>query len=115
KAPLHSIIADKIQTGGPITYAEFSEACLYHPEYGYYCADRNRVGRSTETDFYTSSSVGSLFGKLIADAVRSMIDPRSPSDLHFVEIGAEKGACILDKVDHNFKSVTAIPYGEEIE
>ncbi|MBS8264884.1 SAM-dependent methyltransferase [Mesobacillus boroniphilus] len=46
-----------------ITYAEYIELALYHPEEGYYIKERQKIGK--EGDFYTSSNVSDVFGKLI--------------------------------------------------
>lgn len=47
-----------------LTYAKFMETALYHPTYGYYMKDRKKVGK--EGDFYTSSNVSDVFGKIFA-------------------------------------------------
>lgn len=46
-----------------ISYAEYIELALYHPEEGYYIKERKKIGK--EGDFYTSSNVSDVFGKLI--------------------------------------------------
>jgi SAM-dependent MidA family methyltransferase len=46
-----------------ISYAEYMELALYHPEEGYYIKERQKIGK--EGDFYTSSNVSDIFGKLI--------------------------------------------------
>lgn len=47
-----------------ITYADYMEVALYHPKKGYYMKDRQKIGKSG--DFYTSSNVSDIYGKLIA-------------------------------------------------
>ncbi|WP_371932001.1 SAM-dependent methyltransferase [Mesobacillus subterraneus] len=46
-----------------ISYAEYMEQALYHPEEGYYIKERQKIGK--EGDFYTSSNVSDVYGKLI--------------------------------------------------
>jgi SAM-dependent MidA family methyltransferase len=46
-----------------ITYAEYMELALYHPEEGYYIKERQKIGK--EGDFYTTSNVSDVFGKLL--------------------------------------------------
>lgn len=46
-----------------ISYAEYMELALYHPVEGYYIKERKKIGK--EGDFYTSSNVADVFGKLI--------------------------------------------------
>lgn len=50
--------------GGRITFARFMELALYHPVFGYYTAGRHCIGKAG--DFFTSVSVGPLFGKILA-------------------------------------------------
>ncbi|WP_226677287.1 class I SAM-dependent methyltransferase [Mesobacillus jeotgali] len=46
-----------------ISYAQYMELALYHSEEGYYIKERQKIGK--EGDFYTSSNVSDVFGKLI--------------------------------------------------
>ena len=52
--------------GGTLTFARFMELALYHPATGYYRRDRPRVGRRRDADFYTATSLGTVFGELVA-------------------------------------------------
>lgn len=47
-----------------ITYADFIDAVLYHDELGYYMKEREKIGR--EGDFFTTSNVSDIYGKLMA-------------------------------------------------
>ncbi|KAB2338508.1 SAM-dependent methyltransferase [Cytobacillus depressus] len=47
-----------------ITYAEYMELVLYHPQYGYYMREKDKVGR--KGDFITSSNIGDIYGKALA-------------------------------------------------
>lgn len=100
---------------GFLTYAQFSEVALYHPELGYYASNRNRVGKSPGTDFYTSTSLGSLFGKLVVEAACSLLSPEIPGEYNFVEIAAEPGSCILDGVPHPFAKSTTLRLNDQLE
>ena len=57
-------IAGEIADKGPIPFARFMELALYCPIYGYYEREKDIIGRFG--DYYTSVSVGSLFGQLLA-------------------------------------------------
>lgn len=57
-------IAAEIQRRGAISFARFMELALYCPVYGYYEKEEDNIGRGG--DFFTSVSVGSLFGHLLA-------------------------------------------------
>jgi SAM-dependent MidA family methyltransferase len=65
--PLARLIAEQIREGGPITFRDFVELALYHPELGYYNRSHTRLGKSG--DFYTSSHVSPIFGWTISRAI----------------------------------------------
>jgi SAM-dependent MidA family methyltransferase len=83
---LHALAA----SSGFIRYPQFIEAVLYAPDCGYYRRDRQRVGKARHTDFYTATSIGPVFGSLMAAAACAWVD--DPTAHTFVEIGAEPGA-----------------------
>ena len=57
-------IASEIRRHGPIPFARFMELALYCPLCGYYEQEADNVGR--RGDYFTSVSVGRLFGELLA-------------------------------------------------
>lgn len=71
-----------------ITYEEFMSLCLYHPEKGYYQKASEKIGR--KGDFYTSSSVGKVYGEVIASVFCELVNNQiiEPS---FIEIGGGNG------------------------
>ncbi|OEU74136.1 MAG: hypothetical protein BA864_07695 [Desulfuromonadales bacterium C00003093] len=87
----------KIETTGGITFAEFMEQCLYHPEFGYYTSPRNRIGK--EGDFFTSSNVHFLFGRLIARQLEQMWQLLGRGEFTVAEQGAGVGHLCLDILD----------------
>ena len=58
------IIAEEINASGAITFRRFMELALYCPVCGYYEKEEDNIGAGG--DYYTSVSVGSLFGELLA-------------------------------------------------
>ena len=70
KPELVELLRHRIEAAGGISFAEFMEQCLYHPDFGYYTTSRTRIGK--EGDFFTSSSVHSLFGRLISRQLEQM-------------------------------------------
>ena len=96
-----------------LSFAEFMELALYHPRLGYYRRERARVGRSAETDFYTATSSGPIFGELVAAAAVALLDGADPAGFTFVEIGAEPGGGVLAGVAHPFGAARAVRVGEE--
>jgi SAM-dependent MidA family methyltransferase len=69
---LTEIIFRETQKHGPISFARFMELALYCPVCGYYEKERDTVGR--RGDFFTSVSVGSLFGELLAFQFAGWLD-----------------------------------------
>ena len=76
--------------GGRITFARFMELALYHPQYGYYTSGRERIGKAG--DYFTSVSVGPLFGKLLAKQFLKWRDELgNPPEFEVVEFGGHRG------------------------
>ena len=97
KPELVAQLQQRIDAAGGIDFAEFMQECLYHPEYGYYTAPRTRIGK--EGDFFTSSSVHSLFGRLIARQLEQMWRLLGAGDFTIAEQGAGEGHLCLDILD----------------
>lgn len=98
-SPLETILADRIQARGRITFAEYMAACLYEPGYGYYTSPGRKVG--AEGDFYTSSNVHALFGRLIAREIARMDELLgAPEQFDLVEAGAGNGRLARDILDY---------------
>lgn len=95
---LEEIIKSKIRDTGPITFAEFMELALYHPNYGYYLSERGNIGK--EGDFYTSPNVHRAFGSVIGNFILKAFDLIDDSSLSIIELGAGKGLLAGDILDH---------------
>ncbi|MDX2481841.1 MAG: SAM-dependent methyltransferase [Desulfuromusa sp.] len=80
-----------------IPFAEFMEQALYHPEHGYYTTVRPRIGK--KGDFFTSSSVHSCFGQLIARQLEQMWKLLGQGNFIIAEQGAGEGHLSLDILD----------------
>ena len=61
---LGSLLRGRIERDGPLGFPEFMAAALYEPGLGYYARGVRQVGRGG--DFFTSVSVGPLFGQIMA-------------------------------------------------
>ncbi len=81
-------LRSKIQQSGPIPFSEYMEEVLYHPRFGYYSSLRLPIG--AEGDYYTSSDLDPIFGKLLAKKFESMAEGSDSFTL--VELGAGKGS-----------------------
>ena len=99
---------------GVLPFARFMELALYDQEVGYYRQNRPRVGRTPSADFYTATSVGSLFGELIVAGCVALAGEKFCSECAFVEIGAEPDGGILREVSHPFSESRTIQVGEPI-
>lgn len=83
-------IQNEIRERGPITFARFMELALYS-EHGYYQTLR-QIGKAG--DFYTSVSVGPLFGELLARQFSLWL--KQIDAFQIVEAGAHDGSLARD-------------------
>src|SRR5215211_7359786 len=87
---LIGFIRETIREKGPVTFAWFMEQALYDPQRGYYGSGRARLGR--RGDYFTSVSVGPLFGQLLAAQFSEMWELLGRGqDFTIVEQGAHGG------------------------
>jgi len=101
---------------GPIAYRDYIDYALYDSKSGYYTADRRRVGRRPDADFYTAESLGPVFARLVAAASQKLLGEARAAKAAFVEIAAEPEASLLDGLDsHPFGGSKIIRHGETIE
>jgi len=95
---LRGIILARIRQQGAITFADFMAACLYEPGLGYYTSPGRKVG--AEGDFYTSSNVHAVFGRVIAREIGQMWESMGrPDRFEVVEAGAGGGQLARDILD----------------
>lgn len=97
RTPLAKFLARQILESGPITFADYMAACLYHPRFGYYTGPASG-GRN---DYFTSPSVRPIFGRLLAFQFHEMwrlLD--SPADFLLVEAGAGPGVLASQILDY---------------
>jgi SAM-dependent MidA family methyltransferase len=90
KSALRRAIEDEIRAHGPIPFSRYMELCLYHPELGYYSREREQFGKTG--DFYTSSDVHAVFGRLLCRQFEQMWRVLgSPEHIDIVELGPGRG------------------------
>ena len=95
-------IADEIRRDGPIPFSRYMQMCLYEPELGYYSRLREQFGKAG--DFYTSSDVHAVFGRLLARQFEEMwraLD--SPQGIDLIELGPGRGLFARDVLDWSAK------------
>jgi SAM-dependent MidA family methyltransferase len=91
-------IRDGIRARGPVPFSWFMEQALYHPKHGYYSSGRCAIGR--HGDYFTSVSVGPLFGKLMAGQFAEIWETLGrPEDFVIVEQGAHHGEFATDVLE----------------
>lgn len=73
-----------------ITFAEFMDWVLYHPQHGYYASAPTKIGATG--DFFTSPHLGADFGELLAKQFVQMWHLlQQPDRFTLVEMGAGQG------------------------
>lgn len=91
-------IRGRIASNGPITFAEFMEVALYHPNGGYYTQDRQDPAHR---DYYTSPSAHPAFSALVAVQLEVMWRALGePDPFYVVEMGAGSGLMAQDITDY---------------
>ncbi len=85
-----------MKRAGVLPFARFMELALYCPEHGFYEKEKDSVGR--HGDFYTSVSVGPLFGQLLAFQFAEWKKELAVEDCRWriVEAGAHDGKLAAD-------------------
>lgn len=99
---------------GYASFYDFMSLALYHPEGGYYKKNKKRVGKTPKADFYTASSLGSVFGRLVLEASTTLMQPISPEEATFIEVGAEPGQNIFETEASAFKEHVTLRLGDSL-
>lgn len=88
-------LAARIAREGPIPFPEFMATALYDPTRGYYARETRQVGR--DGDFFTSVSVGPVFGTLLAQRFLNWWrEAGQPDRWRITELGAHDGTLAGD-------------------
>jgi SAM-dependent MidA family methyltransferase len=112
---LMAILGDRF-THAPdqrLTFAEFMDLALYHPQYGYYTT--NQSGAGIQQDFFTSAHLGADFGELLAvQFVQLWEELGAPAEFTLVEMGAGQGLLVQDILRylhrHHYNCFEALNY-----
>ena len=100
--PLRQKIEHEIRKHGPIPFSRYMELCLYDPEYGYYSRNAAQFGKAG--DFYTSSDVHAVFGRLMARQFAEMWRVLgAPERFTIHELGPGRGLFAKDVLDWSEK------------
>ena len=99
---LRDQIESEIRERGPIPFSRYMEICLYDPAEGYYSRNANQFGKAG--DFYTSSDVHAVFGRLLARQFEEMWQSLDrPQQLEILELGPGRGLFARDVLDWSRK------------
>lgn len=104
-----------------ISYSDYIQHALYHPERGYYMKEKEKVGR--EGDFITTSNFSDIYGRLLAKWYIKMVEEKNfqPS---VCEIGAGNGRFAASFIDEwkkrsehplNYYIIEESPYHRELQ
>jgi len=91
---LSEIIKAEIRKKGRLTFAEFMDLALYHPELGYYTSGEARIGK--HGDYYTSPSVDPAFGEVLAGFISKSARLIGEERFRIIEFGGGEGALASD-------------------
>ncbi len=72
-----------------LPFSKWMEAVLYHPRWGYYMRPKRKIGK--RGDYYTSSSIGPVFGAVLAEGLFGMLDSLSVEEWSILELGGGDG------------------------
>jgi len=83
-------------------FSRYMQICLYDPTHGYYSANAEQFGKAG--DFYTSSDVHALFGRLLARQFEEMWEALDrPPQIEILELGPGRGLFARDLLDWSDK------------
>jgi SAM-dependent MidA family methyltransferase len=77
---------------GDLSFRDFVELALYHPEFGYYTTPENPVGR--EADYVTAPVLSPVFSFAIGNLVREFVRRNEGALCSIVDIGCGDGGLI---------------------
>jgi SAM-dependent MidA family methyltransferase len=105
--PLAALLREKIAAHGPLTVEDFTAACLYHPQYGYYTNGHNFLPAPSNStgpyphDFTTAPELTHLFGATLANWVaRTHQTLGDPTTFTLMECGPGRGTLMRDILNH---------------
>ena len=106
--PLIDLLRERIRTHGPITVAEYMQACLTHPEFGYYTRENEKFGASIfgqGGDFTTAPEISQIFGEMLGAFLADGWQRQGKKKSILVELGPGRGTLMRDllRATHNVR------------
>ena len=86
-----------VLTYGDLSFRDFMELALYHPEFGYYARPLNPVGKGG--DYVTAGSLSPAFSFAIAGLFREFVGRTEGEVCSFVDIGCGDGSLVRAVAD----------------
>lgn len=100
-ADVVSAVKEAIRTAADqkISFRDYMALCLYHDPSGYYYNEQLKIGK--QGDFYTSSSVGTIMGEMVANFIEKLLHQQAefPLVIQLVEWGGGNGRMALQILD----------------
>ncbi|HEX8617989.1 MAG TPA: SAM-dependent methyltransferase [Thermoanaerobaculia bacterium] len=93
---------------GDLSFRDFVELALYHPEFGYYARGVNPVGKGG--DYVTAPSLSPVFSWSLAGLFREFVRRSEGAVCSFVDIGCGDGGLVRDVARH-ISDLNARVYG----
>lgn len=85
-------------TYGDLSFRDFVELALYHPQFGYYARTQNPVGKGA--DYVTAPSLSPAFSFAIAELFREFLSRCEGAVCSFVDIGCGDGELVRAVAAH---------------
>ena len=95
---MRDLVISRITQEGPVSFRDFMDMALYHPDAGYYTSAQNKLGK--EGDYYTSATLTCIYGQMIARQLEEMWLLMGKNPFTIVEIGAGTGRLCFDILNH---------------
>src|SRR4051812_28579051 len=89
--PLASVLRNMLHYGD-LSFRDFMEVAMYHPESGYYARARNPVGRTG--DYVTSPLLSPAFSFALGGLIREFFGRAGDGESSIVDVGCGDGSLI---------------------
>jgi len=89
-----TVYIHKLLQDSDLSFRDFVEIALYHPDFGYYTRERHPAGK--EADYVTSPLLSPLFSYSLGKLVREFLDRHTDVVCSIVDIGSGDGSLIRE-------------------
>jgi SAM-dependent MidA family methyltransferase len=91
EASMRDVLRNSLQYGD-LSFRDFVELALYHPEFGYYATARSPIGKAA--DFVTSPTISPVFAYALGRLVREFVSRNGDEPSDIVDVGCGDGELI---------------------